>query len=185
MSFLEAVFLGAVQGVTEFLPISSSGHLAIFQNLFHVGAGQNDILFDVLLHFATLISVFVAYWRDLRDMALELFAMLHLRKRPEGSSGDGLSRRMIWFLLVGTVPILFAVLFKDRVEALYNDMFFVAAALVVTGCVLFFSDRFGHGTKTVREITLTDALIVGLGQMISVGAGPVPLRYDHFRRSVP
>jgi len=172
MTFFQAVFLGIVQGVAEFLPISSSGHLAIFQNLFHMeGVGEVDLFFDVLLHLGTLISVFVAYRRDIAWLLSELLVMLRLRRLPEGKSGDPLARRMIVFLIIGTLPLVAAMLVKDFAESLYGNMIFIAFALIVTGCILFLSDRFSSGTKQIKSMTLRDALIVGLGQMIAVAPG--------------
>ena len=172
MNLLQAVFLGFVQGVAEFLPISSSGHLAIFQNLFHMnGVGEVDLFFDVLLHFGTLFSVLLVYWKDIRGIVLEFFSMLHLRKRPAGETEDPVSRRMIWFIIVGTLPLVVALLFKDAVETLYSNMFFIAFALIVTGLILFLSDRFGGGQKQVKNATILDALLVGVGQMFAIVPG--------------
>lgn len=170
MKLWQSILLGIVQGVAEFLPISSSGHLAIFQNILP-GLGDVDLLFDVLLHFATLFSVLIVYWRDIKDIVLELLTMVHLRKLPEGQCYDPISRRMIWFIVVGTLPLLVAMIFKDAVEGLMNNLFFIAAALVVTGTLLFLSDRYGHGTKQVKNATIIDAILVGVGQMIAVVPG--------------
>lgn len=170
MKLWQSILLGVVQGVAEFLPISSSGHLAIFQNLLP-GLGEVDLLFDVLLHFATLFSVLIVYWKDVKSIVLEFLTMVHLRKIPKGQTYDPISRRMIWFIIVGTVPLLVAMIFKDTVEGLMNNLFFIAAALVVTGTLLFLSDRYGHGTKQARNATIIDALFVGIGQMIAVVPG--------------
>lgn len=172
MNFFQAVFLGIVQGVAEFLPISSSGHLAIFQNIFHMnGIGEVDLFFDVLLHFGTLFSVFLVYWNDIREIVLEFFRMLRFKKVDTEQVRHIDSRRMIWFIIVGTLPLLVAFVFKDAVEKLYSNMFFIAFALVVTGTILFLSDRFGKGKKQIRNATLLDALLVGCGQMIAVVPG--------------
>ena len=171
MSFWQSVFLGIIQGVAEFLPISSSGHLAIFQNLFHMsGVGEVDLFFDVLLHLGTLVAVFLVYWKDIQEIFLEFLTMVHLRKPPEGKH-DPISRRMIGFIILGTLPLCVALLFNDALEGLYSNMFFIAFALLATGTILFLSDRYTKGTKTVKNATLTDALMVGLGQMIAVVPG--------------
>lgn len=172
MTLWESLFLGFIQGVAEFLPISSSGHLAIFQNVFGLHElGETNMLFDVLLHLATLVSVFIVYWKDIKAIVLEFFTMIRLRKLPEGASDDPVSRRMIWFIIVGTLPLLVAMLFKDQVEGLMHNLFFIAAALTATGTLLFLCDRFGHGTKEAKDVTLADALLVGVGQMIAVVPG--------------
>ena len=172
MNIWQSLFLGFIQGVAEFLPISSSGHLAIFHNLFHLDAvGESDMFFEVLLHLATLVSVAIVYWKDIKDIILEFLTMIKVRKVPDGQSSDAVSRRMIWFIIVGTLPLFISVIFKDQVEGLMNNMFFIAAALVVTGTLLFLSDKFGKGTKQVKNATIFDALFVGLGQMIAVVPG--------------
>lgn len=172
MSFLQAIFLGAVQGIAEFLPISSSGHLSIFQNLFHMqGIGEVDLFFDVLLHFGTLIAVFVAYWSDIRSIVSEFFTMVHLKKSSQQQTDAALSRRMFWLLIVGTLPLLAAILFKDKAEMLYSNLFFIGFALLLTGTLLFVSDRYRNGEKSIKDATVWDALIVGIGQMIAVVPG--------------
>ena len=172
MSFFQAIFLGFVQGVAEFLPISSSGHLAIFQNLFHMnGIGEVDLFFDVLLHLGTLFSVVIVYWKDIRDIVLELLCIVHLRKAPADADGSAMSRRMIWFIIVGTLPLFVGVFFQDALEGLYSNMFFIACALMVTGLLLFFADRHSNGTKQIRSATILDALFVGCGQMLALVPG--------------
>ncbi len=172
MGFWQAIFLGIVQGIAEFLPISSSGHLAIFQNLFHMsGVGEVDLFFDVLLHFGTLFSVLIVYWTDIKSIVLEFFSLIHLRKLPAGTEPDFSARKMILFIIVGTLPLFIGLLFKDRVEQLYNNMFFIAFALIITGTILFFSDRFNRGNKTIRNASLGDALFVGFGQMLALVPG--------------
>ena len=172
MNLLQAIFLGFIQGVAEFLPISSSGHLAIFQNLFHMnGVGEVDLFFDVLLHFGTLFSVLLVYWKDIRGIVLEFFTMIRLRRRQEGEKDDPISRRMIWFIMIGTLPLVIAMLFKDSVEALYSNMFFIAFALMVTGLILHLSDHFGGGAKQAKNATILDALLIGVGQMLAIVPG--------------
>jgi len=172
LSLLQAVLLGLVQGVAEFLPISSSGHLAIAEHLFSM-SGVTDIpeFFDVLLHLGTLIAVFAAYWKDIADMVVELCAGvrdLACRSTPVPVPP---ARRMILLIIVGTLP-LFAVLpIKDLVEGLADNMYFVAGALLVTGFLLFVSDRVRKGRKTERSARLLDVLLVGVAQAIATCPG--------------
>lgn len=167
MNIFNAIFLGIVQGIAEFLPISSSGHLAVFQNLFHISVAEDDLFFDVLLHLGTLVSVLLVYRKDILSMLKELFAP----KQSSDGNESGMSRRLFWLLVVATVPLVLAAVFKDFVEGLYENLFFISAAFLVTGCLLFFSDRFGSGKKRVKEASVTDALIVGAGQMLAVVPG--------------
>ncbi len=172
MTYLQAIILGLVQGVAEFLPISSSGHLAIFQNVFGLANADVDhMFFDVLLHLGTLVAVFVAYWGDIRDIVLEFFSMLHLRKRQEGEKPDRLSQRMIGFLIIASLPLVLVLLFKDSVESLMNNLLFIGTMLLVTGLLLFLSDRMNRGTKDLKSASVMDIVIVGLSQVLAVVPG--------------
>ena len=154
MTYTLAVILGLVQGVAEFLPISSSGHLSLLQHFF--GMENNDNLFNILLHFATLLAVCVAYRRDIGEMILEFFRAIGDLARGRTTQGNPPeARRMILLIIVGTLPLFLVLLVKDRVEALGNSPVFVSCALLVTGCILFFSDRMAKGHKTVRTATST------------------------------
>ena len=128
MSLIHAVLLGLIQGVAEFLPISSSGHLAIAEHLFSV-SGLSDIpeFFDVLLHLGTLLAVFVAYWPEIKAIILEFFTMIGLRKLPRGQKPDRLSRRLIFFIILGTLPLFVVLPIKDKVESLYGNTFFIGS----------------------------------------------------------
>ena len=172
MSLLSAILLGLIQGVTEFLPISSSGHLAIAENLLHMsGSSEVPGFFDVLLHLGTLVAVFIAYWSDIRDMVIDLFyGVRDLAQRSTPTPAPP-ARRLILLIIVGTLP-LFAVLpIKDAVESLSGNMYFVAGALLVTGCLLFASDRVRPGRKTEKSATLLDVLLVGVAQAIATCPG--------------
>ena len=172
MSLLTSILLGLIQGVAEFLPISSSGHLAIAENLLHMsGASEIPGFFDVLLHLGTLVAVFVAYWEEIRDMIVEFFQGARDLARHTTPTPVPPARRMILLLIVGTLP-LFAVLpVKDWVEGLSSNMYFVGGALVVTGFLLFASDRVKNGRKTEKNATLVDVLLVGVAQAIATCPG--------------
>ena len=172
MTLLSSVLLGVIQGVTEFLPVSSSGHLAIAEHLLNIsGASSCPPFFDVLLHLGTLFAVFAAYWEDIRDMILEFFCGVSDLVHRSTPSRVPPARRMILLIIVGTLP-LFAVLpVKDAIEALGDNMYFVAIALLATGCLLFASDHVRQGRKTERSATLLDVLLVGVGQALATCPG--------------
>lgn len=172
MSFWSAILLGIIQGLAEFLPISSSGHLSVFQNFLGLANVEaENLFFDVLLHLGTLAAVFVAYWSEIKALVLEFFTMIGMRKLPRGQKPDRLSRRMILFIIVATLP-LFAVLpIKDKVEGLYGNTFFIGFAFLLTGTLLFLSDRMNRGGKNLRTATIVDILLVGVGQAIAVVPG--------------
>ena len=172
MTFLSSFLLGLVQGIAEFLPISSSGHLAIAQNLLGMSdAGTVPEFFDVLLHLGTLVAVFVAYWADIKDMVLEFFRgagdlIHHSTPNPVPPA-----RRLILLIILGTLPLFVVLPVKDAVQSLSNSMVFIGAALIVTGALLFVSDRVKKGRKNERTATWLDVLIVGLGQAIATMPG--------------
>ena len=164
-----AIVLGMVQGVAEFLPISSSGHLSLLQHFFDME--EPDTLYNILLHFATLIAVCVVYWRDVVDMIVEFFrgiASLFSRQGGRGNPPEG--RRLVLLVILGTLPLFLILPFDDMVEGLGANPVFVSAMLLVTGCILFLSDRYGGGRKTVRTATVRDVLLVGVAQ----GAATIP-----------
>ncbi len=160
-----AAVLGAVQGVAEFLPISSSGHLSLLQYFF--GMEEPDALYNILLHFATLLAVCVVYRRDIAGMIVEFFRLLAALFSGEGRRERGNppeARRMILLLILGTLPLFLVLPIEGLVEDLGSSPVFVALMLLVTGCVLFLSDRYGGGRKDGRTATVKDVLLVGLAQ---------------------
>ena len=172
MDFLTAVVLGLVQGVAEFLPISSSGHLAIFQNLFGFrGMGEEDMFFDILLHLATLCAVIVAYWPEIKALVLEFFTMVGVRKLPQGQKPDRLSRRMILFIILATLPLFVVLPVKDYVEGLKDNTFFIGFALLATGVLLFLSDRMNRGNKDLKSAMVLDVVLVGCAQALATVPG--------------
>lgn len=172
MTLSSSVLLGVIQGVTEFLPVSSSGHLAIAEHLLNLsGASKSPPFFDVLLHLGTLFAVFAAYWDDIRDMILEFFRGVGDIVHGTTPAHAPPARRMILLIIVGTLP-LFAVLpVKDLIEGLGDNMYFVAFALLATGCLLFASDHVRRGRKTEKSATMLDALLVGVGQAAATCPG--------------
>ena len=108
MSYLQAIILGLVQGITEFLPVSSSGHLAILQSFFGLESTENHLLFDVLLHLGTLGAVLITYWGDIAGLTREGLVQLHLKKPRRGQKPDLLKQRMILFILLATLPLVLA-----------------------------------------------------------------------------
>ena len=135
MSYLMAVFMGLIQGVAEFLPISSSGHLALFQTFF----GMEDVesrymLFSVLLHFGTLLSVCVVYWRDVLEMIREFFlGLAALAGRKERQETPPAARRLVMLIVVATLPLFVMVFLKDAVNRFFSNSLMVSCALLATG----------------------------------------------------
>ena len=166
-----AIVLGLVQGVAEFLPISSSGHLSLLQYFF--GMEEPDALYNILLHFATLLAVCVVYRGDIIDMIVEFFrgaAALFSRSGGRERGNPPEARRLVLLLVLGTLPLFLVLPIEDFVEELGASPVFVSVMLLVTGCILFLSDRCGGGRKNGRTATVKDVLLVGLAQ----GAATIP-----------
>ena len=175
MNYIFSIAMGFLQGVAEFLPISSSGHLTLFQYFFspEQNPEELDMLFTILLHFGTLISVCVYYWRDIIDMIREFFLgisdLFSRRGSHEGRPPE--ARRLVLMIIVGTLPLFAVLLVKDTVDAAFSNVTFVSAALIATGFLLFFSDRMAKGRKTARTATILDALLVGCAQAVGTLPG--------------
>ncbi len=156
MNPLEAAVLAIVQGLTEFLPVSSSGHLAMASHLMNVPDG--GLAFDIVLHLGTLLAVFVFYWKDIIALCRGIVS----RERKSLVLGAT--------LVLGTIPVALAGLFfGDFVEALRENMLFVSSALIVTGAILFLSGKIVR--ETTPGVTFRRGLLVGLAQTIAILPG--------------
>lgn len=173
MTYFMSVLMGIIQGVAEFLPISSSGHLALFQAFFGMeNVEDTHMFFTVLLHFGTLISVCIVYWRDILEMLREfILGVVALFSKNGGRHAPPPARRLVMLIVVATLPLFVMVFLKDAVNMLFQSSMMVSFALIVTGFVLFFSDRLARGRKTAKTATVLDALLVGLGQALAVIPG--------------
>ena len=172
MSIWNAIVLGLVQGVAEFLPISSSGHLSIMNNLFDMSTVDNGhVFFDVLLHFGTLSSIFVVYWQDLVQMVQEVLGLVNLGPLAGQRQARYPFARLFIMIVCASLPMLLVVPIKDRLEALFYQNIFIGVMLILTGCILYVSDRMQQGRKTEANMTILDAVIIGLCQCVAVIPG--------------
>lgn len=157
MSYFDAIVLGLVQGLTEFLPVSSSGHLVMAQTF--LGVPSPGVFLEVALHLATLISVMVVYHRKLTELLVGFF-----RRDPE-------SLRYIGLLVLATLPVVvIGLLFKDAIEAAFDTPYVTGFLLLVTGLILF-STTLAKRERTREVPTKTHALIMGLAQCFAILPG--------------
>lgn len=173
MTIWTAVILGLVQGIAEFLPISSSGHLSILQNLFGMTSMENGhLFFDVLLHFGTLISICVVYWQDIVKMVRELGLMIAGgAARGKAGTADLSAARLLFMIVIGTVPLFFILPINDYIEQLYYKTVFIGVALILTGCMLFAADKMIPGKRNEKTMRIRDALIIGVCQAVATIPG--------------
>ena len=158
MNWWQALILGLVQGLTEFLPVSSSGHLVIFRELLGAEAPQ-DLVFEITVHVATVLATIVVFRKQIIDLLQGLF------KFKYNSQTD-----FILKLVVSMIPVaIVGVFFKDKVEALFSSLTVVGCALLVTAALLYFSDKAKKAKS--EDITFGQALIMGLGQAVAVIPG--------------
>ncbi|MDY3286081.1 MAG: undecaprenyl-diphosphate phosphatase [Eubacteriales bacterium] len=171
MSAWFAALMGIVQGLTEFLPISSSGHLVLLQSFLGADIEHDYMLFDVLLHFGTLISVFICFWPDIRDMIVEFFRLIGDLFRGKPDLNKTPARRMMIMVVLATVPMLIVPLVNDKIEALFSKPLLVGVMLFVTAIILYIADRTRYGKKTAATAGFKDAFIVGCLQLIALIPG--------------
>ncbi|MEW8958738.1 MAG: undecaprenyl-diphosphatase UppP [Moorella sp. (in: firmicutes)] len=159
MNVIQAVILGLVQGLGEFLPISSSAHLVLLPWFFRWP--DQGLTFDVALHLGTLIAVILYFWRDLLDLVV--CGLFQPRSR------DG---RLFYYLFVASIPgALFGYLLEDQAETVFRSPLLIAATLTLMGIGLWWADRAGRKTRSMDDITLTDGIIVGLSQALAIIPG--------------
>jgi len=157
---IPALLLGVLQGVTEFLPISSSGHLVLAQGMIP-GFSQPGVLFDVALHIGTLVAVCIYFWKDLWDMALSLFSSEQAKAQA--------SRRLLWLLFVGSVPtVIMGLLFREQFEAMFHDVYGAGIWFIITGILLFITDRVVRQGRELAQMGVIDALVIGTAQGLSI-----------------
>ncbi len=173
MSFLYAILLGILQGLTEFLPISSSGHLVIAQQIF--GIEEADMAFDIILHLGTLVAVLAYYWKDILQLIGEFFTLisqLFKGEKPKLLDPHRPYRILLVMVVVATIPTaLIGFLFKDLFVKLFGGIYIVGYALVITGVLLWVSNGIIEGKKRAQNITLLDATTVGLLQGLAITPG--------------
>lgn len=172
MTYLQAIILGLIQGLAEFLPISSSGHLALLQYFFGIEA-ESVLSFTVLLHLGTLISVFFIYWKDIVELVKELIATIR-----DLCTGKGLrinsspTRRLGFMIIVATIPTaLIGLLFEDFFEGLYSSLVGICLGLIFTGIILLVAERMGKGDRDIMTLKFRHAVFVGIMQGIAICPG--------------
>jgi len=169
LNLWEGILLGIVQGLTEFLPVSSSGHLVIVQG-FIKGFRQPGVFFDVMLHLGTLLAVLFFLRREVLEILLSLVPYGWFRgDRDDMKVSTG--RRMALYIVIATACTgVIGLLFEERIHHLFTSPRTVSLMLLVTGALLFLSDRF-RGTRTEREMNMADSLVIGIVQGMALIPG--------------
>ncbi len=162
----QAAILGFIQGVTEFIPVSSSGHLVVFQHLF--GLKEPQLFLDVMLHLGTLLAVLIVFRTDLLQLIRSIWQRV---STGEIDSGDQ-SLRLLVLLILASIPVaIIGLVFKDDVEAIFASPLYVGIAFIITGLILWLSQFARQATKHTGHTTLVDALLIGCGQAMAIIPG--------------
>ena len=170
MSIIEALICGIVQGLTEFLPVSSSGHLAIFHSLLGMSDISNNVTFDIMLHLATLCAVFCVYYEDIFKLIPAFFTMSgkFLRGRIKDFSPN---ERFAAYIVLATIPLAGALIISDAAENVASNVRAVGVILIINGVLLVLGDKVGKKNKTADRLGVGGALGVGTFQLAAVLPG--------------
>lgn len=176
MDIIHAIIIGLVQGLTEFLPISSSGHLVLMPQL--LGA-ESSLVFDTILHVGTLLAIFICFWEDIVKIVKAFFDSLSDipkgRLVPEIRKND--YKKLAWLLIIGNVPAgIVGILLKDYIEVAFSSVLMVGIFLLVTGGLLYFSEWIAaqveeRWRRGIDKLTLIDSLIIGVAQAFAILPG--------------
>ena len=165
MSILQAIVLGIVQGITEFLPISSTGHLRIVPAF--LGWDDPGAAFTAVTQLGTMAAVLLYFREDLNRIA-----RAWLRSLRDRSARSELDARLGWYIVLGTIPIgIFGVLFKDRIETGARDLYLIGVALIVLGLVLLLAEKVGKRDRSMEQIETKDGFWVGMAQALALIPG--------------
>lgn len=165
MELIQAIILGIVQGATEFIPVSSSGHLVLVPWL--LGWEKPDLIFDTMTHWGTLVAVVAYYWKDL--LKIESSIQHDLARRTPFATPES---RLGWLLILATIPtVIIGLLFEDFFESLFGEPLWVIGFLFVTGLILWVSETLGKRIREVESISPRDAILFGLAQSLAITPG--------------
>jgi undecaprenyl-diphosphatase len=172
MTLFQSFLLGIVQGLTEFIPVSSTAHLLIGQKLLGLPAGDAMFSFLVLVQFGTILALIVYFWKDLWKILFDTLASIPLLfKREWGKLGQ--EARLGWFIVIATIPaLIFGYLLRSAVESLFKTPLLEAAIrLLITALVLYFAEWLGRRDRDLEKMTWLDSLLIGLAQVLAVFPG--------------
>lgn len=165
LDLIKYIFLGALQGLTEPIPVSSSGHLVVFRELIN-GNAFNDLNFEIIVNFGSLIAIIIFFWQDIKSLIIDFFMYIKTKQKKYYANF-----KYCWLIVIGTVPAGFVgLLFKDQIENLLISVKIIGGALLITsGCLYLIRNI--KGKKDDKKITFKDALIIGLFQVIALFPG--------------
>lgn len=163
---LEAIILGIIQGIAEFLPISSSAHLIIFRDILGIGDSMGNsyaLAFDLALHFGTVLAIIIYFFKDFWNMFIK-----GITKGINDREG-----KMLWYIVVATIPAaLVGVLFEEIIEdVLRGEFYLIAVALIVMGIIIYLVDKHSKMKKEISDMTMKEAFLIGCSQIFALIPG--------------
>ena len=166
MQIIETIILGIIQGIAEFLPISSSAHLIIFRDVFGIGSfisGNLEMSFDIALHFGTFLAILVYFIKDFWKMFIKGFT-----KGCKDENG-----KMMWMIVISTIPAaVFGVLFEDKIDELVRSNYIlIAICLAIMGIIIKYTDKLSKDTRSFKDMTFKDAILIGCAQVCALIPG--------------
>ena len=173
MESLQSVMLGIIQGLTEFLPVSSSGHLVLLQNLF--GIREPELLFDISLHLGTLLAVFIVFYKEILRILqtlLRLPALIKSSGNLKSVFADNEEIRIFALILIGSIPTaILGILFHKIADQIFGAVWIVGVMLLVTGTLLWFTRQMSDEGRPLIKVSIRDALMIGLIQGMAIMPG--------------
>lgn len=164
VSIIQSIILGAVQGLGEFLPISSTAHLVLIP--YFTGWKDPGLAFDIALHIGTLIAVLAFFWKDW----LNIFSSAFINFKKDGIKS--FKNELLFYLIIGTIPgVLFGLLFEEKAETIFRSPILISFTLIFAGALLYWIDKKHTGTKELKDVTLKDSLMIGLSQALAIIPG--------------
>lgn len=174
MSIIEAIILGIIQGISEFLPISSTGHLTIFGRMFNLISEENPqawTSFIAVIQLGTLVAILVYFWKDIWNI-VSAFLKENVGSRQKFSS-QSLDSKMGWYIIIGTIPIVtFGLGFKDIIEGtLTKNLVVIACSLIALALILAYAEKKAKFKKEMKDLSVFDSIIIGIAQAMALIPG--------------
>ncbi|NLN55710.1 MAG: undecaprenyl-diphosphate phosphatase [Clostridiales bacterium] len=172
MNFLKGVLYGMLQGITEFLPVSSSGHLSLMANFFGLdNLEDNNLTFMVFLHLGTLVAVVLVYYRDVYNIIKGFFTLMGKLFTGKIKQGINQDERLFLLIFTATLPLTFAVFLTDKVEFISSISWVIGILLILNGIVLYIADKINKNTVSLESAGIKHSLLVGFVQLLAILPG--------------
>ena len=171
MSIIQSIILGIIQGLGEFLPISSTAHLVLVP--YFTGWKDPGLAFDVALHVGTLIALLLFFWKDWINIVLLFLSKFGIKnKKIPDTKYHIQNTSLLWLIVIATIPgAIFGFLFESKAETIFRNPLLIAAALFIMGLILFLVDKYASKIKDINKITVKDSILIGISQAIAIIPG--------------